>query len=156
MIQIRGKAPILEGFTKRRRESQRGECQAKGCLQTTTANKPYCLDHLDELPYVRQLMAEIARREASGGDLDPKGPEADELLLQLSVHGAMTLPRLGREIEIPPERLLRLVRVLEKAGRVRVIELRDERGKRRRVVQPLAAAEGPDQPADSAARSPAA
>ncbi|MEZ0229579.1 MAG: hypothetical protein ACAI25_13195 [Planctomycetota bacterium] len=138
----------LEGKTRRRRESQRGDCLHTGCSQTTTGNKPYCLDHLDELPYVRNLIEEIARREARS-DNDPDGPDAADVLRQLGVHGAMTLPRLSREIELVPERLLKLIRALQAAGRVRLIELRDERGKRRRIVQPITTDDRP-------ARSPAA
>jgi hypothetical protein len=139
----------IEGKTRRRRESQRADCSYAGCAQTTTGNKPFCLEHLEELPYVRRLIEEITRREARGSDADPDGPDASDVLKQLDVHGAMTLPRLSREIELVPERLLKLIRALQSVGRVRLIELRDERGKRRRIVQPVTSDDRP-------ARSPAA
>jgi len=123
--------------SRRSRESQRGVCSHPGCRESTTANKPYCLEHIDELPYVKQLLQEIARREATGGETDPTGPDAADVLRQLDVHGAMTLPRLAREIELPPERLMKLLRALQTAGRVALLELRDDRGKRRRIVQPI-------------------
>lgn len=130
----------LEHKSRRRRESQRGQCFHENCSETTTGNKPFCLMHLEQLPYVRRLLDEIARREERGSDTDPAGPDAADVLRQLEVHGAMTLPRLAREIELVPERLVKLLRALQTAGQVHLIELRDDRGKRRRIVQPAGAA----------------
>lgn len=139
----RGVVSQLEHNPNRRRESQRGQCSHPGCSETTTSSKPFCIQHIEELPYVKKLLEEIARRESLLGDSDPSGPDAADVLRQLDVHGAMTLPRLAREIELVPERLMKILRALEAAGRVSVIELRDDRGKRRRIVQPTSTSERP-------------
>lgn len=41
----------------------RQECAEPGCLRQAVG-KPYCLDHLDRIPYVRAIMQEVERRPA--------------------------------------------------------------------------------------------
>src|SRR5437588_695993 len=56
--------PAGVGFApKRSRDAERAACQVRGCTQTPTGHKPYCIEHLDELPYVQWLKSELARRD---------------------------------------------------------------------------------------------
>jgi len=139
-------SPLLSlGESRRRHESTRGECNFVGCMAPTTGNKPYCLDHLEEIPYVRRLLDELARRERDSlraraeNKVDIEGPSASEILHQLEVHGPLTAGRLAREVELPPTELARFLPALEKRGWIAVEVVRDERGKRHRTVRRVSA-----------------
>jgi hypothetical protein len=139
-------SPIeVMGERRRRHESTRGECQFVGCHTPTTGNKAYCLDHLEEIPYVKRLLAELARREQDASrararnEVDVEGPSASEILHQLEVHGPLTAGRLAREVELPPNELARFLPALERRGWIAVDVVRDERGKRHRTVRRIPA-----------------
>jgi hypothetical protein len=129
------------GERRRRHESTRGECHFVGCSAPTTGNKPYCLDHIEEIPYVKRLLAEVARRErdtlraSARNEIDVDGPSASEILHQLEVHGPLTAGRLAREVELQPNELARFLPALERRGWIAVDVVRDERGKRHRTVR---------------------
>ena len=57
----------MRGFIEtkpRRPQEARTGCGVVGCTNETNGRKPFCIDHLDQLPYVKQLRAELSRREA--------------------------------------------------------------------------------------------
>jgi hypothetical protein len=135
---MRPRAATKNEIRTERRHPKRGDCGVVGCPGTTTGNKPYCLDHLDELPYVRRLKGEIARRdgEASGAvPADPEGPTAAEILRLLAMLGPMSPGRLSREVELAPKLVEKLVQGLEARGAVAVAIVRTDGGRRRRVVK---------------------
>lgn len=41
---------------------ERRDCCAQGCRNRTSDRKPYCIEHLDRLDYVRQLQEELERQ----------------------------------------------------------------------------------------------
>lgn len=45
-----GRATAREGFS-----TPREHCMAADCQKTTSGGKPYCADHLDQMPYVARL-----------------------------------------------------------------------------------------------------
>jgi hypothetical protein len=38
-------------------------CRARGCRNTTSDRKPFCIEHIHRLSYVRALSADLARRK---------------------------------------------------------------------------------------------
>ncbi|HBP22474.1 MAG TPA: hypothetical protein DEA08_32430 [Planctomycetes bacterium] len=83
-------------------------CEHPGCLEPTRERKPYCSDHIDDLPYIQELVARICERDeelervARRGwkEVDPQGLTASEILLQLSLYGDRTVPRLCRDLQL--------------------------------------------------------
>jgi hypothetical protein len=112
---------------------KRVECTAPGCHQLTTGRKPYCLDHLDNLPYVHWLKTELERRRsgAATGSMDAVA----DIVEHLEVHGAVTLGALAREVQMPMKRLDSCVAKLQKAGLVEKDTLAKKRGRRVCVVR---------------------
>lgn len=37
------------------------QCEEPGCASTTREGKPYCMEHLDRLPYAREVMRQVER-----------------------------------------------------------------------------------------------
>ena len=79
-----------------------------GCLKTTREGKPFCPDHVEQHAYVQGILGMLADREAEearvrdqGADaVDPEGLTARELILHLTLHGARTVERLSREMQL--------------------------------------------------------
>lgn len=106
------------------RESDSLPCEA--CGQPTREGKPYCPEHVDQQPYVAELLAELARQEAElamvslhGSDaVDTSGLTARELLQLVRLHGPRTVQRLGRELNIKPIIIRSYVRAMSEVGMV--------------------------------------
>ena len=83
-------------------------CAHPGCLETTRERKPYCTEHVTSLPYVQNLLARLAEREAELEEVSRRGYRAvdvdglnsAELLLQLSLFGERTVPRMCRDLQL--------------------------------------------------------
>jgi len=129
--------------TQRRLVPAREVCRVQGCGHVTTERKPYCIDHLDQLPYVRELQAHLASREAEESAaasrkgwraVDPSGSRAREIIDQLAVKGAQTPKRLAITVELRPISLENYLGALERAGLVKTLTLGSRRGTPRRVV----------------------
>jgi len=101
-------------------------CRSHGCDQSTREGKPYCPDHVEEHPYVQEILSTLQRREEeearvrSRGSraVDPSGLTARELVLHLSLHGARTVERLSRELQLDPKVLDGYVSALVSQGAV--------------------------------------
>jgi hypothetical protein len=146
----RNKKPRL--MTLDRRQSQRAgrrpvpareACHVPGCGRATTERKPYCIEHIDRLPYVQELQAELAHRDAEEvaaasrrgwRAVDTEGSRAREIIDQLAVKGAQTPKRLAITVEIRPGSLENYLGALERAGLVKTLTLGSRRGTPRRVV----------------------
>lgn len=108
-------------------------CQA--CGGPTREGKPFCPDHVEELPYVASLLCELAAQAAEhqavskngASAVDVDGTTARELLHLLRLHGPRTVQRLGRELNIKPALVADYARALAAVGRV--ILGRSRRGK---------------------------
>ncbi len=112
------------------REDRR--CTVDGCANTTTGRKPYCIDHIDRLPYVRQLTDELARRDSPA----LRGSAyAAEVLDQLEQQGRATVGRLAREVGVPLKRLEPCIATLVKAGILRSFTLNARNGRTLRIVE---------------------
>jgi len=129
------------GFApKRTRDAERQMCGVRGCKEVPTGRKPYCIDHLDQLPYVQWLLGELHRRDeeadqaAKRRPIDPDGPLARDIRGQLALHGTMTFGRLSRELLVSVAEIETYVRALERAGIVETSKLRDRQGRVRPTV----------------------
>jgi hypothetical protein len=99
-------APPPRPHTPSTRGCRHGDCEAM-----TREGKPYCPDHVDVHPYVRNLLDALAGRRAeeervrsAGADaVDMDGITAREVVLHLSLHGARTIERISRELQIDGE-----------------------------------------------------
>jgi hypothetical protein len=133
--------PAGVGFApKRTRDGERATCGVHGCRTVPTGHKPYCIDHLDQLPYVQWLKSELARRDedavkaARHRPIDPEGPLARDIRGQLALHGTMTFGRLSRELLVSMPEIASYVKALERAGVVETAQLRDRQGRVRPTV----------------------
>jgi hypothetical protein len=129
--------------SSRRPVPARELCHVEGCGHVTTERKPYCIDHLDRLPYVRELQAALFSRDQEEQAafnrkgwraIDTDGSRAREIIDQLAVKGAQTPKRLAITVEIRPGSLESYLGALEKAGLVKTLTLGSRRGTPRRVV----------------------
>ena len=134
------------GAAQRARSGPPAVCSFRGCAsgKRPTERKPFCIDHLAELPYVKELRAHlagmegealVAQRQGSRA-VDTKGARAQEILELLS-RGAMSPKRLRIVIGDPslPERAVDYyLRALRLAGLVDVMTLGSIRGTPRTVV----------------------
>jgi hypothetical protein len=122
----------LSGLRPPRLRGVRHACAVSGCANATTAGKPHCIDHLELQPYVKELMAKLARRERPE-TLDEAGT-AEVIVEHLELHGAATLGRLAREVRVQVRRLAPCVAALERAGIVETQRLGSRHGHAVRVV----------------------
>lgn len=105
-------------------------CQEKGCDERTRERKPYCPSHIERAPYVRNLMDLLARSEAEVVAVRKRGVRAarldslmaQEIALQLELHGHRTVDRLARDLSCDHEVILAYAQRLARAGHVRLGE----------------------------------
>lgn len=98
------------------------------CGARTNDGKPYCIAHLDLLPYPRAVrrslearQAEVARvREGGARAVELRGSRAREILALIDVHGAFTRHGLERAVELPSCAMESYLAAMEAAGLVRV------------------------------------
>lgn len=148
-------------------------CDQAGCSQATREGKPYCSDHVEELPYVLQVQARIEAREAELAAVSKRGARAvdvhgivaREVLCSLWIHGERSVARLARELNVEFELLLLYISRLRKAkmitqtsprrgaGQVTLVPALAEIEDPRRVGVPVEAAAGLPEAAQAAEAS---
>lgn len=142
-------------------------CERPDCTKATREGKPYCSDHVEEHPYVRQLLQALADREAEeervrkrgAREVDLDGVTAQEILSYVTVHGGKTVQRLSRELNIDQKTIRGYARALERGKLVHLTQTRrgatvvnpgpkPRKGKRKQeapaVAQPQAASAAKD------------
>ena len=102
-------------------------CGTPGCSSPTSGRRPYCDEHLDESPYVREVKGRIAIHEAEveqakKGVLDEVVKK--DLLVPIWVHGGRTAREVAREAGIDPSVAERCLDTLESEGIVESFLLR--------------------------------
>jgi hypothetical protein len=105
-------------------------CLQVGCGRATRSGKPYCSKHVDEHPYVRNLLAVIEGMHAEAAQVRQRGARAvdtgslssKEILLFLRVHGERSVPRLARDLNIGLKTLESYVKALEARSLVQLRE----------------------------------
>ena len=120
---------------------ERRACGVEACGQATADQKLFCVDHLQKLPYVRALTAELSRRMAEVTAAAKRGQTpvrsssvTHDVAVQVALHGALTVGRLGIAAQIPTRAVESYVRALERDGVVSVLMLGSPRGRLRRIV----------------------
>lgn len=114
----------IEHLSLRSTSSTTRFCDVPGCTQTTREGKPYCPDHVDHHPYVQSILSMLADRESEEERVrqrgfkavNPSGLTARELVLHLSLHGARTVERLSRELQLDTKVLDGYVGALVRKG----------------------------------------
>jgi hypothetical protein len=99
-------------------------CDMEGCIHTTREGKPFCPDHVEMHPYVQAILGTLAEREDEEEKVrqrghravNPTGLTARELVLHLSLHGARTVERLSRELQLDTKVLDGYVGALVRKG----------------------------------------
>lgn len=126
------------------------QCRHETCEQVTREGKPYCPEHVDAHPYVRNLLAALDARHAEeervrrGGsmEVDMDGITAREVVLHLSLHGARTVERISRELQIDADIVRGYVEALDERDMIMqsttnrgstVVKLRDPEGALERI-----------------------
>lgn len=115
------------------------ECRV--CKTRTTEGKPYCIEHLDNLPYAAKLMAERQERDdeeavamGSWRKVDTKSSRSQEILCQVAHGGAMTPARLAIKLEVQKKAMWGYCMALQNVGLVQILKLGSRRGTPRMVV----------------------
>lgn len=120
----------------------RSACGVAGCAARTTNRKPFCIEHLQGMPYVAHLRAnervrdqEAARARKTWKAVDPSGSRADEILSMLATRGASTPKRLAIYVDLDTTALEGYLTALARAGRITIHELGSRRGQPRIVAE---------------------
>lgn len=145
-----------ESSVRRMGRPKTKHCEAPDCHAATREGKPYCSDHVEEHPYVQDLLDKLANREAeesrvrrSGARaVDTEGITAQEILVYVIVHGARTVHRLSRELNLDVKTIEGYVRALEREKKVHttstkrgsmIVQPGPKPKKRRKVADPAPA-----------------
>lgn len=83
-------------------------CELDGCVRATTGRKPFCSNHLEEMPYVRGVQERILARRTEWDAVEKRGVRAVDLegttaleILEYSrVHGPCTVRRLAKDLSM--------------------------------------------------------
>lgn len=127
----------------RRKPSSKQPCGKKGCANTATENKPFCIDHLEQFGHAAKLSSSLAERDEEElkaasrlgwKKIDVRGSRAQEIVEVLIASGAQTPKRLAIMVDIRPEALAGYLKALERAKILRVLTLGSRRGTPRTVV----------------------
>lgn len=102
-------------------------CDVPGCFENTREGKIYCSDHVENQPYIKELVRriqdrmeedELVRREGSNA-VNLTGITSKEIKLQLQYCGTRTEERLTRELQIDKTVVHNYAIRLQKEGVVR-------------------------------------
>jgi predicted ArsR family transcriptional regulator len=105
---MRFPALINPGQINRTSPNKTRYCAKKGCEDRTREGKDYCPEHIESLPYVKQLMDRIEKKEAEVANVrkkgkkavDPKSENLKEVRTHLEFNGSRTKKRLARELQL--------------------------------------------------------
>ncbi len=105
-----------------------GRCSHSGCAKRPSEQKPYCSDHLDELPYVKELLTshdhiddEHARVKKQGARaVDVNGHTACEILRFLTHDGDRSVAKLARDMGLEESLIKHYLRKLQTERLIRI------------------------------------
>lgn len=97
-------------------------CEHPGCTNSTREGKALCQDHVLESAYAIRIRRQLDQRTAEDANVTELGHKAvrldgmtvEEILLQLSIHGARSVKRLAKELNIDEETMLQYCEGLRK------------------------------------------
>jgi predicted transcriptional regulator len=107
------------------------DCSTKGCHRKTSEGKPYCLQCLDQLPYVNGVKKAIETRKsetarAACGEwqhIDLQGTYCSDILTLLRKK-AMSPKKLALMVDVPLESMDSYLKALRHAGLVKTFALK--------------------------------
>jgi hypothetical protein len=113
----------LQGLFSGPRRIAPRHCEHIGCDQATREGKAYCSDHVEQHPYVQELLSRLAERDRQDDDVARRGSKAadleaitaQEILAHLAFHGPRTEERLCRELNVGDKTLVGYVQALKRA-----------------------------------------
>jgi len=115
---------LIATVRKDRAEKRRVPSHCQKCGATSLEGKLYCLGHVEDNDYVKEVRTRIERREAELVAVAEAGPKAvdleglvvREIVGLLTAHGARSVGRLAREVSIDFATMKYYVRRLKAAG----------------------------------------
>lgn len=119
------KALIRPGESNRNTHQKTKFCakiiKRKPCGEKTREGKDFCGDHIDELPYIKQLLQRIQDKEQEVQKVRKKGKKAvdassenlKEIKTHLEFNGSRTTKRLQRELQMTESTIEGFVDYLE-------------------------------------------
>jgi len=115
-----------ERFAPRKRKTR--WCHIDGCVRFTQNDKPFCSGHVENHPYVQDLLHQISERKDEEArtkrwgwkSIDIDGPIAKDTVLFLRIHGERTVARLAKNLNRDFYIQSQYVHALFKAGLVGV------------------------------------
>lgn len=102
-----------------RREDKTKHCEVAGCGNFTRERKPYCPEHVDNHPYVQDLLQQLANKADSlkkTKNWKPDPTLISDIVLLVSTKGTITAAAAKREMNIDEESIEKLMRFLAQAG----------------------------------------
>lgn len=113
----------------------RDRCRAGGCERATTERKPYCIDHLELMPYVANILKQLAERDAQDAagwrTSNVNCIRAREIATLLALHGAQTEHGLASRLaDITLKALRGYLMLLEEAGYAKRFTFKDRHNRR--------------------------
>ena len=105
---MRFPALIHPGQNNRTSANKTKYCDEAGCEERTREGKDYCPEHINNLPYVQQLLDRIEKKEVEVAAVRKKGKKAvdpasenlKEVRTHLEFNGSRTKKRLARELQL--------------------------------------------------------
>jgi len=118
--------------------SNRNLCDIKGCHNETSDKKPFCIAHLDRLPYVQNLEKNLLDREhelvSAANNTRPRikidGIICRDILAALHHYGPMSDKKLGFLIEVRSSIINHYLRRLQNKKQIRVISSKNYKNRR--------------------------
>lgn len=99
-------------------------CEDSGCERRTREGKPYCEDHVEQHPYVQEVLARRARLQLEveqalrWGIVDVEGLLARDVVNLVAFRGRMVGSRMAVELGVPTDCLPPVVESLALVGEV--------------------------------------
>lgn len=135
------RAVSLQMEAPSRSQSTKGTCNVLGCKQITSDRKPYCIEHIDRLGYVKSVSIAISEKiqemhyaKKHSKRIDVSGIASQEILEMLRYKGILNIKKLSSLVEIEFKALENYLAKLEKAGLVTISCIGTLRGGTRRIV----------------------
>lgn len=132
-------------WTKRGRAAAGTREYCRVCEKPTAERKPFCEEHLDRLPYVQKLMAEIQKRGEEEESAVKRGGHravdlqdsitVNDVLICLFTKGTQTVARLAIMVETTKETLEPYLKAMSRDRLVNMLHAGSRRGTMRNLVE---------------------
>ena len=101
------------------------KCKAKDCNNITTGRKDYCIDHLDQIPKIKKLQADVENIDEEEKQVTKRGKKAitpNSLIikdiLRILRNSSVTFKKMKQETDLPEPILKLYVEYLEEKGKI--------------------------------------